>query len=135
MGAFEDKYNDVLRSIELAIVRVYRESSDLVDFQTLTAVNGLLRVYTAVSRKRTPPPLKLDDLAQRVFNDIKIACDGWMGQGPIFDEAGQIAEIKEEPLQLSEIIQCLKRIRRSIEMWTKEAGRKGYFDFIDQFLP
>lgn len=134
MGTFEEKYNDTLRSIELAIVRVYREV-DLVDFKTLTAVNNLIRWYTAVSRRRTPPSFKMDDLTQRVFDEVKLACDGWLGQTPVFDEAGQMGDVKENALQLSEIIQCLKRIRKSIEMWTKEGGRTGYYQFIDQFLP
>ncbi|GAB4274994.1 MAG: hypothetical protein Kow0080_23890 [Candidatus Promineifilaceae bacterium] len=38
-------------------------------------------------------------------------------------------------LTVSEIIACLKRIQRSIEMWQKEGGRRGYFEFINQFLP
>lgn len=135
MGTFEEKYNDTLRSIELAIVRVYREEDNLVDFQTLTAVNGLIRVYTAKVRNRNAPVLKLDHLSQKVFNDVKLACDGWLGQAPVFDETGQMAEVKENALRVSEIIDCLKRIRKSIQMWQKEGGRTGYYEFIDQFLP
>lgn len=135
MGTFEEKYNDTLRSIELAIVRVYREESALIDYQTLSAVNSLVRVYTAVSRRRNPPALKLDHVTQKVYDSIKLACDGWLGQAPVFDESGQMAELKEDALEVSEVIQCLKRIKRSIEMWQKQGGRRGYFEFIDKLLP
>lgn len=135
MGNFEEQYNDPLRGIELAIVRIYREEDALVDHQTLKAINGLIRVYTAVTRRRNPPTLKLDDLSQKVFDDVQLVCEGWLGNKPIFDETGQMAEAGDRALQLSEVIQCLKRIRRSVEMWQKEGGRRGYFEFIDGFLP
>jgi len=38
-------------------------------------------------------------------------------------------------ITLSEMVDCLKRIRRSIQMWRKEGGRRGYFDFVGGFLP
>lgn len=134
MGTFEEKYNDTLRSIELAIVRVYR-TDNLVDFQTLTAVNNLIRHYTAVARRRTLPNFKMDPVTQRVFDDVKVVCEGWLGNAPVFDESGQMGEVKENAHQVSEIVLCLKRIRKSIGMWRKEGGRTGYYDFINQFLP
>lgn len=135
MGTFEEQYNDPLRSMEIAIVRHYRTNEALLDWLTLTAVNGLIRTYTAEQRRRQPPKLVLDPIAQPVYTDLKIATDGWLGRGPLIDETGQIAEAGERQLALAEIIACLKRIRRSIEMWQKEGGRRGYFEFIDAFLP
>ena len=31
---------------------------------------------------------------------------------------------------LEEIVQCLKRIRHSVEFWNKKNGRQGYLNFI-----
>lgn len=135
MGAFEEKYNDVLRSMEIALVRAYREDETMTDWETLTAVNGLIRSYTAVARHRNPPNLKLSAQAQPSYDELKLVCEGWLGQKPIFDEAGQMEELGEQALTVSEIIDCLKRVRKSVEMWQKEGGRRGYFNFVDQFLP
>ena len=136
MEKFEEKYIDQLRSLELAIVRVYRAQAELVDHQTLTAVNALVRVYTAVSRRRSPPTIKMDAFSQQVFDDVKPVCEGWLGQGPHFNDFRQKVKLKEEEyLSVSEIIACLKRIRKSIKMWQKEGGRQGYYQFINQFLP
>lgn len=93
-----------------------------------------IRTYTAEQRGRKPPNLRLKPLAQQAYTDLKIACDGWLGRGPVIDEAGQMAEVGDQALDVEEVIACLKRIRRSIEMWKKEGGRHGYFEFIDQFL-
>jgi len=32
-------------------------------------------------------------------------------------------------------IACLKRVRPSVEKWQKQLGRRGYFDFVEQFFP
>ncbi|MCA9929526.1 MAG: hypothetical protein KC419_13665 [Anaerolineales bacterium] len=136
MGEFEEKYNDQLRSMELALVRVYRADGEVVDWQVLTAVNTLIRTYTAEQRKRPAPATKMQLPVQQAYTDLQIPCEGWLGRGPLLDETGQTVQVDENnKLTISEIIACLKRIRRSIEMWQKEGGRRGYFEFIDQFLP
>jgi len=38
------------------------------------------------------------------------------------------------PKTLDEIIACLQRILRSIELWQRERGQRGYYDFVSQFV-
>ena len=135
MGNFEEQYNDTLRSMELALVRVYRNDDSVVDWHVGTAVNNLTRSYTAEQRKRKALSFKMPPQTQQAFTDLQTACEGWLGRAPLFDEAGQTIELDQNKLTISEIIACLKRIRRSVDMWQKEGGRRGYFEFIDQFLP
>ncbi|KAA3659572.1 MAG: hypothetical protein DWQ04_21945 [Chloroflexi bacterium] len=135
MAKFEEQYNDTLRSLELALVRVYRKNDAVVDWHVGTAVNNLTRIYTAEQRKRKQPSLKMPPQTQQAFTNLQIACEGWLGRAPLFDEVGQISQLDQNNLTIAEIIACLKRIRRSIDMWQKEGGRRGYFEFIDQFLP
>jgi hypothetical protein len=135
MGTFEEKYNDVLRSMEIALVRAYREHDEMTDWETLTAVNGLIRAYTAVQRRRPLPDLKLHPLAQQTYDELKCVSGGWLGLAPVIDEAGQIADLGDKALSMPEVLDCLKRIRKSIELWQKEGGRRGYFEFVKHFLP
>lgn len=135
MSTFEDKYNDQLRSMEMALVITYREHEEMTDWETLEAINAAIRTYTAEQRRRQTPTLALRPLTQQSYIALKLTCDGWLGRAPVFDESGQMAELGEQALSLTEILDCLKRIRRSVEMWQKEGGRRGYFNFIDQFLP
>ncbi len=135
MGTFEEKYNDTLRSMEIALVKTYREDEEMTDWETLTAVNGLIRVYTAEQKRRNPPVLSLKPLAKQSYDELKLTSDGWLGRAPVVDEAGQLADISDHSLSIAEVVNCLKRIRKSIEMWQREGGRRGYFNFIDQFLP
>ena len=39
-----------------------------------------------------------------------------------------------QPITVEEIIACLKRIRKSVEGWYKRGGRRGYYEFIQQFV-
>jgi type I restriction enzyme, R subunit len=53
------------------------------------------------------------------------------------EETEETAELPPmiAPITLAEIIACLKRVRKSIELWRKEGGRRGYYDFVSPFLP
>jgi hypothetical protein len=44
-------------------------------------------------------------------------------------------EIPFEPTTAQEMVDCLKRIRKSIKKWTKWGGRKGYLTYVDEFFP
>ena len=39
-------------------------------------------------------------------------------------------KIVVQPIDVSELVACLKRIRASIQHWTREKGARGYLDFI-----
>lgn len=39
-----------------------------------------------------------------------------------------------KPITLDEIVACLKRIRKSIQFWTKEGGRQGYLNYVNGFI-
>lgn len=36
--------------------------------------------------------------------------------------------------QYAEIVACLKRLRKSVQFWTKSGGRQGYLNYIVEFL-
>lgn len=38
------------------------------------------------------------------------------------------------PTSLDEIIQCLKRILKSVEKWNKHEGIQGYLRFVSQYV-
>ena len=39
-----------------------------------------------------------------------------------------------KPISLEDMVACLKRIRRSIERWNKEGGRRGYYEFVKEYV-
>jgi hypothetical protein len=37
-------------------------------------------------------------------------------------------------LTAAELVLCLKRIRKSIDFWTKEGGRQGYLNYVSEYV-
>lgn len=52
----------------------------------------------------------------------------------LLDGDNQPVDIPIDPLTVEEITACLKWIRKSIRLWTKEGGRQGYLNYISQFI-
>ncbi len=130
---FEEQYQDVLQNIEIALVQAYRAYLDLTDLEALDGIQALVRTYQAEAQSHKPPCLKLRPLAEEAYTNIKLVCDWRLGRATILNMEGQAPELPD-PKTLDEIILCLKRIRRSIELWNKQSGRRGYFNFVSQFV-
>lgn len=132
---FENKYMGVLQNMETVIVRLYRQNPEIADYNVDKAVEGLVRTYQAEQKGRSAPVLKLNELDQQLYSDISAVCQFYLGRT---SELLGIEDLDIEDmvkLTVEDIIACLKRIRQSIAMWTKEGGRQGYLNFIDPFLP
>jgi hypothetical protein len=128
---FEERYTDVLQNIEFAIVQVYRVHPDLYDAQVESALSWAVRAYNAEARGK-PAPAALAGLPGEVAAGVIAMCEWRLGRGPIVSGAGLV---EGAPKTRDEIVACLKRVRRSIEYWTREGGRQGYLEFVKGFLP
>jgi hypothetical protein len=128
---FEEEYQDVLQNIEFAIVNVYRHHAELTDFDVETVLSELIRGYQAEQRQREVTPPSLNDLRQQLYDGLKMMCDWRLGRAELSRESGQSDLPRPKPLTVDEIIACLKRIRRSVQKWSKQGGRQGYLKFIE----
>jgi hypothetical protein len=132
MSTFEEQYLDVLQNIEFAIVSVYRENPDLLDYDVDKVLNLLWTEYRNEKQDKTVPAPQLGVNAQRVYARVKSMCEWRLGRQKLGAEKdGKPVEMDLKPLTRDEIMACLKRIRKSIELWTKQGGRQGYLYFID----
>ncbi len=131
---FEQRYLDVLQNIEFGIVRVYQEHPEMSDWEVLAAVEALLRHYQNELRggQMTAPILR--PLSQEVYESARAMCEWRLGRTQLQDRDGKPIVLPMSPLTLDEIIACLRRIRKSINRWTREGGRQGYLHFVSQFI-
>ena len=130
MSSLEDEYLDVLQNIEMAIVSVYREHNDLLDYDVDKVLNLLWTEYRDEKQRRNRPAPKLSERAQLVYDRVKEMCEWRLGRKSIKVEKGS-ARLQAEPTSIDEIMDCLKRIRKSVDLWNKQGGRQGYLYFID----
>ncbi len=134
---FEDKYLDVLQNLESSILQVYSKQPDLTDFNVDRVIDALVRNYQDEQSGRAVagvPSHLTSTLEQELYQQVKAMCDLRLGRDVLEDENDQEVDLGLETKTPDEIIACLKRIRQSIKRWTKVGGRRGYLDFIRQYV-
>ena len=129
--ALEDVHLDVLQNIEFAIVSVYRQQSDLRDVDVMRALDGLIDVYRTETRGHTPKDISLPDPAGMVFRRTKDMCELRLGRQEV---ATRIHVSFEGEKTVSDILACLRKIRKSVERWNKRGGQQGYLQFASEFV-
>jgi hypothetical protein len=127
----ERRYLDVLQNIEFAIVSVYKEQSDLHDYEVMRALDASIEFFRAEARGHTPKEVSLPARETVLFNRISDMCHWRMGRGPL-EEESQLAP--EEQKTADEIVACLRKIRKSVDRWNKQGGRQGYLQFVNEYV-
>jgi hypothetical protein len=130
----EDKHLDVLQNIEFAIMQVYQEKPDLIDIEVLNAMENLSHLYAAESQGKSGTVRSLKGTTAEVAVQVKAVCEMRLRRVSIDSPAAPISEEEMAPKNLTDIVDCLKRIQSSIKFWTKKSGRQGYLNFVSQFF-
>lgn len=130
MSNIEDRYPDVLHNLEFAIVTTYRAEPALLDLDAQDAVDALVQHYRAEQEGRRPPAIRLDIRAERVFHAVREMCEWRLGRKPL----SGLDEIPGEPIPVAELVECLRRIAKSIRFWSREGGRRGYLGYVSQYV-
>lgn len=129
---FEEEYRDVLQNIESSILSVYQDHPEMTDSQVDSALEALERSYHREAIGG-PAVLPKGELSRQVYQAAKLACDWRLGrETAVVDEEEQPIDIK--PLNVGEIEACLKRIRKSLQLWNKDYGTRGYLNYIKTFF-
>ncbi len=129
-----EEYLDVLQNIEFALVSVYRDNPNLTDTGTMYALETLIKVYSGELRGREVGLPQFKPEERKAYDAAKGMCESRLGRTPMEDEKGKKMEARGEPLTVEEIIACLKRVLKSIETWYKRGGRRGYYEFVSQYV-
>ena len=131
MKRFGEKNLDVLQNIEFGIIEVYRADPSLLDADAKDAMDALVRHYHAEEDQHTPPRVNLGERAQRVFLSVQKMSEWRLGRSSFPDGGGEMVA----GISVSELVKSLRQIQKSIPRWSRQGGRKGYLDFVSQYLP
>jgi hypothetical protein len=123
-----------MQNMEFAIFQIYRRHDELTDHDVDTVLSELIRGYQAEQRQREATPPNLNDLRQELYDGVKSMCDWRLGRAELGGEGAQGDVPRLVPLQVDEIVACLKRIRKSVKRWSKQGGRQGYLKFVQQYI-
>lgn len=129
MKDFNEQPNlDVLQNIEVGIIQVYRADATLLDVDAQDAIDALVRHYRSEEEQRGEVNLRLSEKARVVFDSVQSICLWRLGRTP--DPDG----VPVDPLSVAEMVACLQGVQKSIPRWTRQ-GKRGYLDFVGQYLP
>lgn len=134
-----EEYLDVLQNIEVAIVAVDNEQQDLTDFEVADVLDALIQTYRAEAAGRRPPTLRLTSLKRILYDRVHAMCEMRLGREPLESDTvgtgGELALLPEmTPVTPEAIVACLKRLQQSQKRWHAMGGRRGYLDYIRNFV-
>ncbi|MFM1842685.1 MAG: hypothetical protein RLZZ490_1422 [Cyanobacteriota bacterium] len=142
-----EEYLDVFQGLERPIVAYYRQHSQLIDAEVVTAITWLIRVYNAEVREKTAPLHLPNGMAGDVVQAVQPVCEWYLGRGQkpptSSSKNGWVqklfsfskSETQPRIITTSELLNCLRRIQSSIKFWTKQRGRQGYLNYVSSFIP
>jgi len=133
-GGFEEQYMGVLQNIEFALVTVYRKNPKMNDHAALFVIESLTKLYNAEAQGRAIATPQFQPHEQEAFDSVKALLDWRLGKQSLVAEDGQEVSVSENTNTPAEIVACLKRIAKSIEGWMKRGGRRGYYEFVSQYV-
>jgi hypothetical protein len=134
MSDFEDKYLDVLQNIEFAIITVYHQYPELTDYDVDNVLNILIRSYRFEQQNREFSQQTMKPLAEELCKHVKLMCECRLGREKLVGIVRKSKRPSPTPISIEEVVACLKRIRKSVDLWNKQGGRRGYLQYIDQFV-
>ena len=127
----EDIHLDVLQNIEFAIVSVYRKRRDLRDVEVMRALDALIEVYRAEARGHTPKDINLPEPDSMVFQRTQEMCEFRLGRQKVVT---RLHVPFEGAKTASDVLACLRKIRKSVERWNKRGGQQGYLQFVSEYV-
>jgi len=130
----EDQYADVLQNIEFSIVTTYKGSPEMSDPDVMRMLETLIDRYAAEKIGRPSQYFSLSDLEQALLENVRRMCEWRLGRGTLTDSPEKAKEIEPDPITIDEIALCLKRILKSVKRWNEDGGRRGYLDFVIQYV-
>ena len=133
--SFEEDYEDVLLSIESAIMGFYQADPSLIDTEVDTVFTWLVKYYQAKSQGRSSSYPQPKGTSANLLLKVQEICDIFVGENSLIvnQEKGEI-QLPVKIRTYSEMVECLQRLKSSVKLWTKKDGRQGYLNFVNRFI-
>ncbi len=134
LDPFFQDYEDLMKSIETEVIGFFHEQPELTDHQIDKTYEALQRRYEKQLKGKPAPKSNLKDIEEALYERLMAVLESWLKTGTYQDSRNRTYQVNG-PVTLDEVITALKRLRRSINLWTRKTrGRQGYLDYIGDFI-
>jgi hypothetical protein len=130
----EDQHPNVLQNIEFAVATFYRDHPQLSDYAVMRTYEALIDRYSAEAAGREARKRELADLERALFDEARRMCEWRLGRADLPNDGSNRAAHSMEPITVEVLVLCLKRLLKSAQTWNKRGGRKGYLEYMSQFI-
>jgi len=130
----EEKYADILQNIESAIVTVYDLNSSIVNRDVIAALEALIAGYTRERPDRVVSTIGPPGRARIVYEQCRRICEWRLGRQPLNEGESSENDPRPGELSVSELLVCLKRLRKSVRLWHAQGGPQGYLRYVRKFI-
>lgn len=128
----EAEREDLLHNIEFVVARFHRMYPAMTDYAVLRTYEALAQNYSAEVAGRSAFAPTAEGAEAEMLQAVKQMCEWRLGRGPELRLEEPAPEC--DPFDVPTLVLCLKRLIKSVKFWTKEGGRQGYLNFIDDFI-
>lgn len=116
---FAERYVAILAPIEILTASFYRENPNSYDSDVLAVYECILKDMKAKLTNFPSPVHKLIGSSKELYeNQVKTIAD--INKNAIFT--------------IVEIQACFKLLQKSVNLWSREHGSRGYLNYIANFL-
>lgn len=130
---WKDEDLPVLRELESTIVDTWSRHAELNDYTAGRAYEAAFHHYRARLRNHPPKPPDLRGLDLETFNALQKACEQLLASGAA--PLKGTSEGDPKPVSQEKLVEYLRELGRSVERHTKAGGRRGYLEFVRQYIP
>ena len=131
----EEEFENVMLNIEMQIISVSNQDSKLTDWQVDKVFSAFLSKYKALSNGREVKEVTFNSPEKDLYLLIEGACDFFTGDSEEWGDGHFIIELDAEKVSYENMVAIFKRLRKSLNTWTKRGGSQGYIYYISQFIP
>ena len=123
-----EDYADFLQNIEFGMVQVWKGHPDMTNYDAMRAYDAAIAYYNAQARDQTPKPVTLTGIEATLWAHIQSMCEWRLGRQHDREMP------QTTPIPLEDMVSCLRKLRKSVDFWTKRGGRQGYMQYIEKFV-
>jgi hypothetical protein len=127
----DPKYDPFNFSIELYVVKTCRSDPRISSYDVLAAYEGVIEHYVAEQRDRPPRHRGMSDVSGMLMAEFISRCEQWLGRA----ERTTVWESEFRQLAMPEVLDCMRRLTKSVKFWTSTFGDRAYLEYVSEFIP
>lgn len=121
-----------LKELESTALRIWSGHGEMTDYTAGRAYDAAYQLYRARLRGHDPKPPALTGLDLETFNAVQGVCEKLLTAGA--QPFKGMLNRNLPPPTLEKLVEYLHELHRSVERHTKSGGRRGYLEFLKNYI-